>query len=211
MNKQLIIFDLDGCLLDTSEGIGESVRFTLSELGCKLPSGVKIDNFIGPPIQNSLKTFLKLSPEESQIGANIFREYYKNHALLKAKPYPRVEDTLSWLNSREKLCAVATYKREDYAITLLEKMDLSQYFNIICGADNFNKLTKKDIIEKCIHNLAVNNEDALMIGDTMSDFTSANELNVDFIGVTWGFGFTEQCDYPFQVIKDISELQSIIL
>ena len=191
-NYSAIIFDLDGCLLDTSEGIKESVVHTLSQFGIDLENNTDvIDRFIGPPIQNSLKSYCGFSESQAQEGANIFRNYYKEKALLKASVYPGLSDVLQQLKSLGVNTAVATYKREDYAKTILDSFGLSQYFNVIHGADNFNRLTKRDIIESCIAEMHVDKSGTVMIGDTFHDYNGAKEVGVKFIGVSWGFGFRE--------------------
>ena len=78
-----VLFDLDGTLLDTSEGIMDSVRYTIAQLGYEQLPIETILKFVGPPIQTSLITHLGISIDEAQRGANIFREYYKNNALFK--------------------------------------------------------------------------------------------------------------------------------
>ena len=191
-NKHTIVFDLDGCLLDTSSGIRESVKYTLGYLNLPIPDESLISRFIGPPIQNSLQSYCKLSPIDSQAGAEIFRDYYKNKALLKARVYEGIEELLENLRTNGFKLAVATYKREDYALILLEEFNLSKYFHVIHGADNFNKKTKKDKILQCLVEMNSDIPDAIMVGDTNHDAEGARELGVDFIGVTWGFGFNEQ-------------------
>lgn len=189
LNKKALIFDLDGCLLDTSSGIRESVNYTLSALGLAKLNNDDLIKFIGPPIQISLMDYCNLSSDEAQNGANLFREYYKEKALLKAELYPRIKETLNEFRKRGIKMAVATYKREDYAIKLLKAFDLTEYFDTIHGGDNNNKLSKGDIIKLCLSDLNCTNKDAIMIGDTVNDARGAKALEMDFIGVTWGFGF----------------------
>ena len=83
IRKKVILFDLDGCLLDTSLGIKESVIYTLNQLELPMPSRHAINHFIGPPIQDSLKYYCGLDDVQAQAGAEIFRNYYKNTALFR--------------------------------------------------------------------------------------------------------------------------------
>ena len=107
---------------------------------------------------------------------------------------------LSHVELFEELCkrgirpAVATYKREDYALTLLRHFGFDRYTDVMFGGDHENKLKKKDIIEKCMTVTGVPKERAVMIGDTAFDAIGAEGMGVDFLGVTYGFGFENADD-----------------
>lgn len=194
-----VLFDLDGTLLDTSEGIKHSVRYTLLKMGYNELPEETILKFVGPPIQNSLMTYCGVDADEAQRGANVFREFYKNQALFEASLYDGIIDLLKELKSRSIRIGVATYKREDYALDLLEKFKIANYCDVIHGADNNNVLTKADIVEKCISELGANKEYTILVGDTDHDAKGAAEANVKFVAVSWGFGYDKnnKCiDYP---------------
>jgi len=200
-----VLFDLDGTLLDTSEGIIESVRYTIAQLGHEPLSNETILKFVGPPIQNSLITYVGLSAEEAQIGANIFRDYYKKNALFKASLYPGIKKLLVELKNKGIKIGIATYKREDYAIDLLKFFGIINYCNVIHGADNENKLTKADIVEICISELNEDKSNVLLVGDTIHDAKGALNSGVGFIAVTWGFGYKpldNRIEYPYIAIVD---------
>lgn len=210
-----VLFDLDGTLIDTSEGIIDSVRYTISQLGYEQLPIETILKFVGPPIQNSLITYVNLTLEEAQKGANIFRDYYKNNALYKASVYPGIKKLLLELkNSRIKI-GVATYKREDYAIDLLKYFGIADYCDVIHGADNENKLTKADIVEMCINELDENKSNVLLIGDTIHDAKGAYNVSIGFIAVTWGFGYKspyDKIEYPcITIVKEPKEISKILI
>lgn len=200
-----VLFDLDGTLLDTSEGIIDSVSYTIRQLGYQALSKETLLKFVGPPIQNSLITHLGITPEEAQNGANIFRDYYKSKALFKAALYPNVLDLLRILKSDGIKIGVATYKREDYAIDLLKHFGIANYCDVMHGADNNNVLTKTDIVELCIKELGVEKSSIVLVGDTDHDAKGAYETEVDFIAVSWGFGYSQDnpiCNYPSRAFID---------
>ena len=199
-----ILFDLDGTLLDTSEGIMDSVRYTISQLGYESLPDETILKFVGPPIQNSLITYLGLTLEDAQKGANIFRDFYKNNALYKATLYPRIKELLVELKNNGVKIGVATYKREDYAIDLLRYFGIANYCDVIHGADNENKLKKSDIVDMCINELLEKRSEIFLVGDTEHDAKGAQDSDIGFIAVTWGFGYTaySQIDYPYIAIVD---------
>lgn len=210
---ELVIFDVDGTLLDTTEGVLASVQYTIDAHTLPKLSSEDLQMFIGPPIQNSFKKFYSFDDERNQTLAETFRNRYKEHDLLKAVPYNNIYEVLDFLRNENIKIAVATYKRQDYAVEILKHFNFDKYTDILYGADNFNKLKKKDIIKKCIEDSAVEKyENVLMIGDSDNDAIGAEEIGVDFLGVTYGFGFKTKkdiqayqavgsADNPLEIIK----------
>lgn len=186
---RFISFDLDGTLLDTSEGIIQSVKYTVGQMGLILPQDIDMGFFIGPPIQMSLQKCFNLDSETAQKGADIFRAYYKSEALFMAKPYDGVFELLEELRKRKCKIGVATYKREDYALDILRHFHISDYCDVMCGADNNNVLTKSDIVRNSFLGAGVSPDETLYVGDTEHDARGAQEAGVPFVAVTWGFGF----------------------
>ena len=194
-----VIFDMDGTLLNTTEGILESVKFTAKELGYPELSYQKLLSFIGPPIQFSFMKYYGCSEEKAQTAANIFRNYYKDVSLLKAKPYEGIYELCERLKENQIKMAVATYKREDYALVLLKHFHFDKYCCSMHGADNDNILKKEDIIHLCIKELFASLNNSVLVGDTEHDATGAAKVGIPFIAVTYGFGFKTEKDvedYP---------------
>ena len=147
---KVAVFDVDGTLLDTKEGVLESVQYTIEKFGLQRLSVEQLETFIGPPIQNSFARYYKLPEIEIQKLANTFRERYKMVDLLKAKPYDGIYQVFEMLKKKDIELAVATYKRQDYAIKILRHFGFDKYTDVLYGADNENKLKKKDIIQQYI-------------------------------------------------------------
>lgn len=189
-----VIFDVDGTLLDASAGIIKSVKFMMDKFGLSLPHGFVMEDFVGPPIQNSCKRIFKADDKQAQKFADIFRSQYASGDVFCSTPYPNIYDLLELLKKKKIALGVATYKREDYAIDLMKHFEFDKYFDSICGADNENKLKKIDILKNCISNLAGKLDETVLIGDSIHDGGAAKELGVDFIGVTYGFGFKSKDD-----------------
>lgn len=193
---KLAIFDLDGTLLDTSKGIISSVKKVITDNNLKELSTNELLSFIGPPIQNSFGKYYELDTQQCQKLAEKFRNIYKDSFLYEATPYEGIYELLQLLTNNNVKFAVATYKREDYALQLLEHFGFDKYSDNLHGADNNNVLKKKDIIEICISNSNVSDRNEIVyIGDTASDLNAAKETNVSFIGVNYGFGFKEVEQY----------------
>lgn len=196
----IAIFDADGTLLDTTQGILHALNYTIKELGLPELSKEVILSLIGPPIQDSLGKTYGLEGEELAQAAQIFRNRYKDYDLLKAHPYEGIMDIFDELKKRDIKLAVATYKRQDYATDILNHFGFNRHTNLLFGSDFEGKLKKVDIIKKCLDEAGIiDYSRAVMIGDTAHDALGAKELGVDFIGVTYGFEFKSKEDveqYP---------------
>ena len=186
-----VIFDVDGTLLDTSEGIWSSLQYAVQSTG--LPPIREKDKaqFIGPTIQSSLKRYFQLTDEEANRAAAAFRERYSTVDLGKAAVYDGIPELLQYLKAHGCLVGAATYKRRDYARTILDIFGLTQWCDAVTGSDFGGKCTKADIIRQCAERLRCACDEALMVGDTNSDLQGSRELGMDFLAVTYGFGFTD--------------------
>lgn len=192
--KKLAIFDLDGTLMNTAEGVVASVIHTFETEGIPLPQEDIASIFIGPPIQIGFQRALGVDLAEAQRLAGVFRDYYKGDALLLAQPYPGIFQLLSDCRAAGIMSAVATYKRQDYARRLLTHFGFDQYMQTMLGADMDGKLTKADIIRACLDECGIAPSDAVMIGDSTNDAVGAREAGIALIGVTYGFGFRTAAD-----------------
>ena len=187
-----VIFDLDGTLLDTREGILESVRYAVGRLGYKELPYEELLTFVGPPVQVSFKNHYGCDDASAQYAADVFRDYYKNQALLKAEPYEGIYELCETLKDHDVKMAVATYKREDYALTLLRHFGFDRYCDPMHGADNYNQRTKQDIIRMCQQEMSADKLNSVLIGDTVNDAIGAEKADTPFIAVTYGFGMHSQ-------------------
>ncbi len=189
MKYAVLVWDVDGTLLNTLEGLVSAYQYTIAKLNLPEKSYHEISSFIGPTPQTIFISKFGLSEIEAQKAADIFRERYKNVDLLKAEPYPNMLSILENLSKRGYKQAVATNKRQDYAVDICKHFGLDKYCQPIYGADNFNKLSKAELIKKCLKDLEVIGNQAIMIGDTLGDKTAAEQAGIDFLGVNYGFGF----------------------
>lgn len=190
---EMAIFDVDGTLLDTTEGVLNAVKYTIEAVGLPELSEEVLKTFIGPPIQDSFGKAYRIEDERYlQELAGIFRGRYKDFELFKASPYEGIYEVFENLSAAGIKPAIATYKREDYARSIMHYFGFDRYTDIIFGADHENRLKKKDIIRKCLETYSqLPAEAAIMVGDTEHDALAAAQLGMDFLGVTYGFGFRE--------------------
>lgn len=212
MNKyKAVLFDLDGTLLDTSAGIIKSVDYTIRKMGLHNLSEDQKRSFIGPPIQNSFRSTYSLDDETTALAAGIFRKQYAEVDLFEAQPYDDILDLLSLLKNNQIKIGVATYKRKDYALKILEYFGIADYCDSMRGSDFEGKYTKQMIIELCIDDLNVEKREVLMVGDTENDRIGAEKAGVDFLGVGYGFGYTPTQNAGLDMFADrVADIKSFL-
>jgi phosphoglycolate phosphatase len=216
MKYSLVIFDLDGTLMDSSEGILGAIKKTTKTLNLPELSHAEMLSFIGPPPPISFRKHYGLDGEELDATVATFRQFYSDEFLTQAKVYDGIYDVFEFCKKNNIQTAVATYKKEDYAIRLLKHYNFDKYTDIMFGADAKAVLTKKDIMQKCIDKAEISDHSKiLMVGDSTNDYVGAMDLGVDFVGVNWGFGFKKgevYDDLPKTIafIDEATELINII-
>lgn len=207
-----VVFDVDGTLLDTSEGMLSAVKYTIEKFNLEPLDENVIKSFIGPPIQDSFKRVYNFEDSVISEMASVFRDRYKDNDLLLAKPYEGIYEVFEYLNLAGIKSAIATYKREDYALRLLKEFGFDKYTDSIYGSDFEGKLKKKDIIELALKKAGVNDyTEGLMVGDSDNDAIGASGIGTKFMGVTYGFGFkTKEDIYRFNAIGAADTTKEII-
>lgn len=200
---KLVIFDFDGTIADTSEGILDSHAFALKAMGREVPCEDELRDVIGG---NLLKTYIeKLGfPEpDAREAVKIYRERYAEVGIHKAVLYPGFADMLKILKNRGYKTGVATLKAESFANIMLDEMKIASYFDAVCGMDEYDHLSKAKLIQKCCSLCEVDERSAILIGDSNNDVIGAEEAGVKFIGVTYGFGFAPDKNYSFETANKV--------
>lgn len=210
-----VLLDLDGTLLDTTQGVIEAVKITIKEKGLPKMRGEILKLFVGPVMQNSFKKYYKMDDKTALETANLFRENYRKYTLYSAELYPGVMSFLSGIKKAGLQIAVATNKSEDNAVAILDRFNILQYCDCAVGSDLGGKLTKADIINKCIKTLRADKTTTVMVGDSEADSKGAEIVGIDFIAVTYGFGFKSSDDLSGiehkKVFDNISEVGEYII
>ena len=185
-----ILFDLDGTLTDSGEGILNCAELALRHFGLPVPDRETMRVFVGPPLH---ETFLKFGVPEDKVeeAVTVFRSRYTTVGKFENTPYPGVHDLLHTLTAQGHTLLIATSKPENMAVEILEKFELSKYFRRICGATlDRSRISKEDVIA---YLLAENGaaENLTMVGDTAFDVIGAAAHGIPTIGVSWGYGGVE--------------------
>ena len=205
-----IIWDLDGTLLDTTSGVTYAVKYTINQLGLNMPSDDVIKSFVGPPMQLSFKNLYGMNEEEALKAANLFRSNYKEKSLFMAELYQNVLNVLETLKQKGYVMAVATNKSHENAMQILTYFGIDKYCDFMMGSDFGGVLKKADIIKKCLEELNVLPEESVYIGDSIFDLKGAEEIGMEFIGVTYGFDFKKGDVTTHRMVDSLKELDDIL-
>lgn len=186
----LVIFDLDGTIIDSKAGILHALAKTIEENGLPRRSRSQLLTFVGPQIAKAFEDQFGLSRARANELTSKFRENYTQDTFLfDAKVYHGVLSLLEALKQREIHIGIATFKQHDCMVRLLEHLGIAQYFEgNFFGSDWAHRLTKADVVRKSLEYAKEMAENCVMIGDSLSDGMAACELGMDFIGVEYGFG-----------------------
>ena len=210
---EIVFFDFDGTLVNSGEGIKESVKKSLSEIGINEEREEVLNSFIGPPLFDSYMKHYDITAEVADKAVENYRKYYRNGGIKKFSVYEGVEKMLKDLNDAGVKVCLATAKPKEFALTMLESIDFVKYFYFINGASfDESKRTKTAVIKDTID---VNNFDKskiVMVGDRENDIEGAKNCEIDSIGVLYGFGSREEfieagcktiCETTEDVVKEI--------
>ncbi len=186
-----ILFDLDGCLTDSFEGISNCVIYAMEKFGVKIEDVSSIRPFVGPPLVYSFEKYMNLSKEDAHKATEYYRERYKDIGIFENRVYEGVEEMLSSLKKDGYKISLCTSKPQPFAKRIMEKFGLDKYFDNIFGATFDEKISKKeDVIKYVLEN--IKEKDAIMVGDTHFDVTGAHKNNIKCIGVLYGYGTKEE-------------------
>ena len=185
--KKAILFDLDGTLTDSGEGIMNCAKLALAHYGLPIPSEAELRTFVGPPLHESFIRF-GVPAEEAENAIKIYRSRYIPIGKFENHPYEGIQNVLQKLKDAGHTLYVATSKPEKMSIEILEHFDMARYFDIICGASmDLSRSSKADVIAYLLSQCG-DYEEKIMVGDTAFDVIGAKAHNIPTLGVSWGYG-----------------------
>jgi len=212
---QYILFDLDGTLTDSFEGIKNSILYALENLGIEENRPDELISFVGPPLVDSMRKRYKMDTQKANEAVELYRVYFSEKGVYENRLYDGVTDLLKSLSTEGKKIYLATSKPDKYAGVILEHFNILQYFDGIAAANiERNILHKADVLSELFRNHSeVDKSVSVMIGDRKYDLSGARNHGIKAIGVTWGFGSMEELihEEPFQVVDSMKELHHILL
>lgn len=210
----VIIFDLDGTLSNSGEGITKSVQYALAKMGIKEDDLDNLRHFVGPPMKDEMMLSYNFTDGQAAEAVAFYRERYIPIGIYETSLYDGVIELLRALKENDKIIAIATSKPQKMAEEVLEYLKIDSYFDFVMGADMIGgKQSKEDVLNALLDMLPIKDKaKMLMVGDTKFDVKGANALSIDCIGVSYGYGDKkEMLDLgAVTVVDKVLELLEII-
>lgn len=186
------IFDLDGTLVDSSPSIYASIRATEKALGLVPVAEAELHRFVGPPLALSFEQFYGATAEQLPVMLNAYRKDYKENTSGLSKSYPGVTELLEHIRANGCHAAIATLKNREAAEVTVAQMQLAPHIDIMTALADDHNVTKGRLILECMEHYGnPPKEQVVFFGDSPYDGVGAQDAGVDFVALTYGFGFLE--------------------
>ncbi len=209
MDYKTILFDLDGTLTDSEEGITRCVKYALESLGENIPDDDTLNRFIGPPLIESYMKYCGLSFEKAELAVVKYRERFSVTGLYENSVYDGIENLLKHLKAAGLKLIVATSKPQVFAVRILEYFGLTSYFDLIVGSElDGTRNNKGDVISHVFDLTGIDKGPAIMVGDREHDVFGAKSQGIPCVGVLYGYGSREElesagADYIIETVNDL--------
>lgn len=209
-----ILFDLDGTLIDSSEGITKSTQYALAHYGIIENDLSKFYKFIGPPLVASFKKYYDFPEEQAVEAVAVYRERYNKIGLFECSLYPGVRECIEKLKAQGYLIGMASSKPEVSCRRILEHFGILELFDDVVGATFDGRIdTKEEVLNEVMRRWSdVPKDEMCLIGDTMFDVEGANQVGIRTVAVNFGFGNVQEMVEAgaVAVCDDMEELPEIV-
>ena len=212
-----ILFDLDGTLTDSKEGILNCLRYAFEKMGRPVPEESVLIKFIGPPLQESFMEFCGFTAEEAIRGVELFRERYAPLGKFENAAAPGMPELCARLKKRGYVLALASSKPEEMCVPICEKFGYAPSLTVITGSPPVGDWGKDRIIQETFLRLGLTEADrssVLMVGDRKFDVLGAKACGIDCVGVEF-FGYAAPGELmengAVAVVSTAEELEQFIL
>ncbi len=211
-----VIFDFDGTVVDTGEGIFKSLVYSFEQMNHEVPDLKDLRRFIGPPIHYSYTTFYGISEDEVGEYIKKYRERYAIKGIIECELYKGMTELLDSLKKEGIKIGVASSKPEHLIYKVCDHLGITDWFDAIVGVkvDDSTHSTKTHLVLESMEKLGADDKDkVLMVGDRYFDIDGGKGAGVSSCGVLWGYGSKEEftqhnADY---IVKSPSDVLKIAL
>lgn len=188
-NFKYILFDFDGTLVDSSEGIFKSLTYAFENMGHGTPTEELLRKFVGPPLHYSFTKFAGFTSEHAYEMTEKYRERYKKIGYLENRVYDGIPEMLERLQNEGYILGTASSKPVRFINDICEQRDIKKYFAHIGGTQFDNiKESKTTVIKDAMKILGADTANTLMVGDRLFDIQGAHEAGIPCCAVLFGFG-----------------------
>lgn len=209
-----VLFDLDGTISNSQEGITKCVQYALKHFGIEEQDLDKLKVFIGPPLVESFRKHYGMNLEQAKEATAKYRERYTPIGVHETHMYPNTRACIEALKQQGYLIGMASSKPENYCKVVLEDFGILELFDEVVGATMDGRLsTKEDVLDEVFRRWNhLKREEMCLIGDTLYDVNGANYAKIPCIGVSYGFGKAEELKEAgaVAVIHDLMELPDLL-
>lgn len=189
MTKRAVLFDLDGTVLASKEGIFRSASYALNRLSMSMPSEMEMLAFLGPPLAEGFGKVCHVPAEQIDDAIRYYREYYNNGGMFEAYIYEGIDSCLESLRKHGVKTYITTSKPRVYAEKILKRFDMDKAFDAIYGCElDGTRSHKSEVVAYCLADNDLSSSEVLLVGDRHFDVYGAAECGVDCVGVTYGYG-----------------------
>lgn len=190
MHPKLVVFDMDGTISDSKEGIFFSYCHVADVLGKPQPTIEELNESLGGSLHKNIQKLYDLDDSQVLDAVYIYRDEYSMRGESLVKPFEGIVECIDRIREKGMIVSIATLKVQEFAVKLMVDWKIDDRFDSICGADYEGILTKADLIRSCMEHADASKEETVMIGDSMDDLRSARECGVRFIGAAYGFSLS---------------------
>lgn len=210
-----IIFDFDGTIADTGEGILKSLQYSFIAMGDPAPDLRDLKKFIGPPVYYSYTHFYGISDDKVDLYIKKYRERYREKGIYESKVYPGLKELIEVLKEKGIKVGIASSKPENLIYSVSDYLGITDMFDVIVGvkSDNSKHSTKAGLIVQAVDDLAAKDKNkVLMVGDRLFDIDGAHEAGIKCCGALWGYGSREEFEEHAAdfIVKQPKEILNIL-
>jgi len=216
-DKQLLIFDLDGTLVDSAPDLANAINLMLDAIGREQFPVAKIRSWVGNGAQVLVERALSgdseisssLAPEFVAKALDVFLAIYRDNVCIDSVLYRGVQETITSLASRQYRLAIVTNKPFEFVAPILQQLGLDNVFEMVLGGDSLAKKKPDPLpLNYLSEQLDVPPAQCLMIGDSKNDIVAAKRANMQSVGVTYGYNYGEDIAIyePDFVANEFSQL-----
>lgn len=211
-----VLFDLDGTISDSAQGITRCVQYALEKEFGIIRNPEELLEFVGPPLREQFMLYTGCNEAMGERAVERYRERYRPVGIYENRLYSGIPELLAQLKDEGFTIALSSSKPEEFCRQILETFGIVQYFDVICGSDMAgNHTSKAEIVENVLYRLDLRNRrsEVVLVGDRKYDIEGAKQCGISSIGVSYGYGSREELEsvWPDCIVDTVTELRNVLV